>query len=127
MNWETTEEAKLYLLTSAKREAVGELFGEIIKGITQVKSGILKKDEIELVSAGLIRINDNPSFFQGDDFGELCVKIDAYVSDEDIQRLQPRILEKKLIITDLGDARESRPKKLISAGFAASCHDSEIR
>ena len=32
-----------------------------------------------------------------------------------------------LIITDLGDARESRPKKLISAGFAASCHDSEIR
>ena len=36
------------------------------------------------------------------------------------------LIEKKLIITDLGEDLENLPKKLISRGFVTSCHDSEI-
>ena len=100
MKWKTSEEAKQHLLISAKREAVGELFGEVIRGITKVEDGRLTKDEIEQVSSGLIRIDGNPLFFQGKDFGELCVKIDAYITDEDINRLSPRRIEKKVCISD---------------------------
>lgn len=38
MNWKTSEEAKTHLVTLAKREAVGELFGEMIRSISEVKT-----------------------------------------------------------------------------------------
>jgi hypothetical protein len=111
MNWKTAEEAKTHLVISAKREAVSEIFGEMIRSITQVRDFQLQRDEIEALSVGFIRIQGSPEFRQGTGVGELCTTIHAYVSEEDTQRFRPRTIQKKVCIADprlsLGEVRKT--------------------
>jgi hypothetical protein len=100
MNWKTTEEARNYLLSVAKREAVQELFGEFIRSMTQVENFKLVKDDILSVSSGFIRIKGVPEFYSGTGFAESCVRINAYVTDEDLARFKPRSVKKKVCIAD---------------------------
>jgi formylglycine-generating enzyme required for sulfatase activity len=109
MSWKATEEAKEHLLTLAKREAVSELFGEMIRSFTKVTNFQVEMDRITALSAGFLRIKGNPEFFNGRGFGELCVRINAYVTDEDIARFNPRTVRKTICISDprlpLGEVR----------------------
>ena len=111
MDWKTSEEAKAHLVTLAKREAVGELFGEMIRSFSKVENFKLKKDDIECFSSGLIRLKGVPEFNNGTGFGEICVKITAYITDEDVIRFQPRRVRKKVCISDprlsLGEVRRT--------------------
>lgn len=115
MNWKTSEEAKSHIITLAKREAVGELFGELIKSITEVQDFQFKRDDIVALSSGYIRTKGIPEYYNGKGFGELCTKINAYVTDEDIVRFKPRTLRKKVCIADprlsLGEIRQTAERQ----------------
>ena len=115
MNWKTSEEAKTHLTTLAKREAVGELFGEVIRSISEVKDFVLTRDDIQAFSSGFIRVEGIPEFYNGKGFGELCVKINAYVTNEDIARFQPREVRRKVCIADprltIGEVRQTAERQ----------------
>ena len=111
MEWKTSEEAKNHLVTAAKREAVGELFGEMIRSITEVRNFQLQRDDIEAISIGFLRVQGTPEFYQGSGFGEMCTKLNAHILEEDIQRFRPRTVERKVCIADprlsLGEVRQT--------------------
>lgn len=111
MEWKTSEEAKTHLVTAAKRAAVGELFGEMIRSITEVRNFRLQRDDIEAISIGFLRVQGTPEFYQGSGFGEICIKLNAHILEEDIQRFRPRTVERKVCIADprlsLGEVRQT--------------------
>jgi hypothetical protein len=100
MEWKTSEEAKTHLVAAAKRAAVGELFGEMIQSITEVRNFQLQRDDIEVISIGFLRVQGTPEFYQGSGFGEICTKINAHILEEDIQRFRPRTVERKVCVAD---------------------------
>jgi hypothetical protein len=115
MNWKTSEEAKAYLLTSAKREAVGQIFGEFIRSVTKVENYQLSRDDIEAYSVGFIRVEGIPEFYNGKGLGEMCVKMGAYVTDGDLARFKAREVKKKVCVADprlsLGEVRQIAEKQ----------------
>ena len=100
----TIDDLKRELLNNAKREAVSELFGELIKSFTKIENFKLTKDKMMAASAGFVRIKGDPTYSQGKNLGELCVKIDAYAKDEDFEKFKPKILTKKSCIAE-GDIK----------------------
>lgn len=92
---QTQSEIKNKLLTLAKRAAVEELFGSFIQSFTKVKNFSLQQDEIETYSVGFIRIKGSPVYSQGNNFGEVCIKITAHITQEDWEKIQPKELSKK--------------------------------
>jgi hypothetical protein len=115
MSWKTSEEAKAYLLTSAKREAVGQIFGEFIRSVTKVENYQLSKDDIEAYSVGFIRVEGIPEFYNGKGLGEMCVRMRAYVTDGDLARFKAREVKKKVCVADprlsLGEVRQIAEKQ----------------
>lgn len=100
MGWTSSEEAQRHLVNIAKREAVAELFGEMIWSMSEVKDLMLTRDEMQSSSAGLIRMRGTPRFSNGASFGDVCVVAELYVLKEDVQRLQPRTVRKKVCVAD---------------------------
>lgn len=100
MQWATSEEAQRHLVNIIKRDAVGELFGEMVWSLSEVKNLVLTRDEIQSFSAGLVRLRGTPQFYNGVNLGEVCVSAELYVTDEDISRFQPRTVSKKVCIAD---------------------------
>jgi len=98
--YETADDARSALLARAKEMAVQEIFGEFIRSLSTVENFSLTSHEIEATSVGFIRVRGNPRYFSGDGFGEVCVTIDAYVRDEDLDTLNPRSLTKKVVVAD---------------------------
>ncbi len=96
----TIDDIKIELLNNAKRDAVSELFGELIKSFTKVEHGTLTEDKIKAASAGFVRIKGNPTYYQGKNLGELCVKIEAYAKDADFEKFKPKILTKKSCLAE---------------------------
>ncbi|MCP4107116.1 MAG: hypothetical protein GY749_16510 [Desulfobacteraceae bacterium] len=96
----STDALKKELLSNAKRQAVNEIFGELITAFTKVESGILTEDKIRLASTGLIRIKGNPIFRNGNSFAEMCVSIDAYATEEDRKKFLPTKITKKYCATN---------------------------
>ena len=84
----------------AKRLAVGEFFGEFISSYTKVEMFTLAEDRIVASSAGFVRIKGSPVFESGDSFGEVCVIIDAYVTQEDLDKFKPISITKKHCVSD---------------------------
>lgn len=115
MNWKTSEEAQNHLVMLAKRQAVNEIFGEFIRSITQVKDYVLKSDDIQSISTGFIRIEGNPEFSNGNGFGEICVRLTAFVTEEDMKRYEPREVIKKVCVADprlsLGEIRQTAERQ----------------
>ena len=60
----TIDDLKKELLNNAKRDAVSELFGELIKSFTKVENFRLTEDKIMAASAGFVRIKGNPNYYQ---------------------------------------------------------------
>ena len=98
--YDNLDALKKDMVIQAKQMAVNELFGEVITSFTKVESGILTADKIQVASAGFIRIKDNPTFYNGKNLGEICVSIDAYVTEEDKQQFQPVMISKKHCATE---------------------------
>ena len=83
-------EIKELLLSKAKRDALGEIYGEMVSSKTEVKNFMLTSDLITAQSLGLVRIEGNPKFFNGENLGEVCVEIKAYVTKEDLKKFKPK-------------------------------------
>lgn len=103
------EEAKKELLQDARRGAVEQLFGSLVTSLTQVENLALKKDEIQAASLGYVRLEGGPSFFNGQSLGELCVRIQAYATEEDRAKLKPKELSKKTCAAE-GDVTTIRKR-----------------
>ena len=97
-------EVKNELLTLAKRSAVEELFGSLVKSFTKVKNFSLQRDDIETYSIGFIQIKGNPIYFQGKGFGEVCVTINADATEKAFEKIKPKQLSKKSCLME-GDLK----------------------
>jgi hypothetical protein len=77
------EAAKQELLLAARRDAMEKLLGSVVTSITRVEDLALRKDKIQAASAGFLRLQGEPEYFNGQALGELCVRVKAYTLDED--------------------------------------------
>ncbi len=111
----SADSLKAELLTAAKREAVREFFGEFISSFTKVENLRITADTIQATSLGFVRIKGDPEYYQGKNFGEVCVKIVVYATEEDFAQFQPQTLRQKSCITegDVKTIKEETEKKAI--------------
>ena len=90
-----TDQLKVLLMDQVKRDAVEELFGTILKSDTVVVDGKLVSDKVKQVAIGSVRIKGTPKFYNGKDFGEVCTKTEAYITEADFEKFQPKTLKYK--------------------------------
>jgi len=123
----SVDEAKNELLQSARRRAVEQFFGSLVTSLTEVENLALKKDQIQAVSMGYIRFEGNPTFFNGQSLGELCIRAQAYTTDEDRAKLKPRGLEKKACVAEgeVATIRKRAEERAISE--ALTDYDGNLR
>lgn len=88
-------EFKDYLLNKAKREALNRIYGEAIGSTTEVKNLELISDLITAKSIGIIRTKGDSEYYNSTNTGEVCVKIVAYITEEDLHKLQ---LKKEVLV-----------------------------
>ena len=100
VGYQDVDEIQADLLAAAKREVINELFGEMIVASTAVENFVVTSDQIRTSSIGFVRVDGNADFFQGEGFAEVCVTIQAYVTDEDKAQFIPERLEKKYCDAD---------------------------
>lgn len=103
------ENLKKEILINVKRLAVNEIFGELITSFTMIADFQLTEDNIRASSAGFIRIKGDPVYYQGQNLGDVCVKINAYAKDEDFAKFKPKVLSKKSCLME-GDVKEIKKK-----------------
>ena len=94
------EETKKNLLLQAKREASSELFGELITSYSAVQDFELTQDTITSSSAGYVRVEGSPTYSNGQNLGEICVAINAYVTEEDLNKFKAINISNKQCISD---------------------------
>lgn len=92
------------LLIAAKRSAVEELFGTSLKSFSKTEKSSLTIDQIETSTAGFVRIKGNPDYKNGQNMGEICIKIDIYNSEEDKEKILPKNISKKVCLSE-GDVK----------------------
>jgi hypothetical protein len=86
---------KEILIKDAKRNAVSEFFGEIVRSTTIVKDFELQTDKITSEGLGMIRVKGDPIFYNGKNLGEVCVELKAFISEDDIEKFKPEKVEIK--------------------------------
>lgn len=80
---------KVDLLLRAKRLAVDDLFGFLIVSSSAVQQSVLTDDEISTSSVGYVRVKGIPDYNHGDSLAEVCVTIQAYVTENDRMKFDP--------------------------------------
>lgn len=84
------DQLKMILMEQVKRDAVEELFGTMLKSKTEVVDGKLVSDKVKQVAVGSVRIKGKPEFYNGNNWGEVCTKAEAYITEEDFQKYKPQ-------------------------------------
>ena len=100
INYQSLDALKQDLLSSAQRQAVNELFGELITASTTVENFTLTRDQILTSSAGLVRINGTADYYNGENLAEVCITIRAYATEQDREKFKPKKLTKRHCITE---------------------------
>ncbi|MBT3310692.1 MAG: discoidin domain-containing protein [Desulfobacterales bacterium] len=95
VGYENIDALKAELLLQAKRMAVGQLYGEMISGFSKSEDFVLTKDRIMAYTSGMVRIQGSPHYANGSNFGEVCVTINAYITEQDRTKLAPVNISKK--------------------------------
>lgn len=97
----TMNELKQILLAKAKRMALSEIYGEMIHSKTEVQNFVLAHDLISAEALGIIRIKGTPKYYNGKNFGELCVLIEAFVTQEDLKKFKAKnVVIKRFCLND---------------------------
>ncbi|MEA2072525.1 MAG: hypothetical protein U9O86_02990 [Campylobacterota bacterium] len=91
----SNSELKKILMEQVKRDAVEELFGAKLESETTIVDGRLQSDRIKQSAVGKIRVKGTPEFYNGKGFGEMCTKIEAYITQEDYETYQPQTVTSK--------------------------------
>lgn len=96
----TAQKAQGDLITQVKREAINELFGEIIQAFTQVDNFVVTADQVLSLSSGFLRTRGDVIFYNGEGWGEICVVIEAYVTPADRAQFEPFISQGEECVTN---------------------------
>ncbi|MBV7336177.1 serine protease [Chloroflexi bacterium TSY] len=100
-NYQSLEALKADLLTTATYQAVGELFGELVVVQTVRENSQVSREQIQSTSAGLIRIAGNPRYRNHEsNLAEVCISIEAYITNQDKKKLEPITLEDQICVSD---------------------------
>ncbi|MDX8395201.1 MAG: hypothetical protein R8K22_02170 [Mariprofundaceae bacterium] len=105
------EKTKQLLLNGAKRDAISEIFGELITSYSEMSDFELTQDNVRASTAGYVRIKGDPVFSNGKNFGEACVTIQAYAKPEDKAKFKSVKISNKKCTSD-GDLSLKAVKKV---------------
>jgi len=86
----TLAEQKKMLIEQAKIESLEELYGTLISSSTDIKDGKLVSDKIKSRAVGAVRVDGNPSFYNGKNLGEICADVNVYITKTDIKKYSPK-------------------------------------
>ena len=86
----TLDEQKKILIEKAKQESLEELYGTLISSSTDIKNGKLISDSIKSRAVGAVRVNGNPSFYNGKNLGEICTDVNVYITKQDLEKYSPK-------------------------------------
>ena len=112
------DELKSILLDKAKQEALVELYGHMIYTKTDIKNGQIENDEVRQRAIGAVRVEGTPKYYNGQNFGEVCVDVNAYVTKKDIEKYSPKKIELKHFCYANPDVAVSQVKtKARAAGY----------
>ena len=100
IGYDSLDELKRDLLINAKREAVNELFGELIAASTAVENFVLTSDQIRTSTLGLVRVDGDIDYYNGKNLAEVCVSISTYTTEQDRDKFKPVKLSKRNCITE---------------------------
>ncbi len=89
------DQLKALLMEQVKRDAVEEIFGTKLASDTLIVDGKLVSDRVRQVAAGSVQVKGQAKFYNGTNFGEVCTKVEAYVSEKDFQKYQPQTFKMK--------------------------------
>ena len=98
-DYATVEELKADIEANAKRLAVAALYGEQITALTTVEGFRVTRDQIDTYAVGFVRVNDI-QFYDGAAQGELCVRITAFATDDDLARFAPQRIVSRMCKAD---------------------------
>jgi hypothetical protein len=86
----TLAEQKKILVEQAKQESLEELYGTLISSSTDIQDGKLISDKIKSRAVGAVRVDGNPSFYNGKNLGEICTDVHVYITKKDLEKYQPK-------------------------------------
>jgi hypothetical protein len=100
-NYENIDQLKKDLELNAKRAAVEELFGEFLMGYSAMADSVLLEDQILSSTIGYVRVAGTPQYKNHEgNLAEVCVSIEALVTEEDRQNLEPVALSNDRCLGD---------------------------
>ncbi len=79
-------EVKEIALNEAKNAAAKEIYGEVLISETVMIGGKVLDDVVREQSGGVVRIKGEPTFKNGENFGDIVVTIEAYATEEDLKK-----------------------------------------
>lgn len=106
-NNKTQEELKTILISKTKAEALEELYGTRIKTKTELKNGKLISDEIKQLVLGTVRVKGEPSYSNGKNWGEICATLNAYITNEDFAKYEPKQIKLTNFCTNISNQAEA--------------------
>lgn len=86
----TLGQLKEILVNQAKQEALAELYGQLMYSKTDLKDGKIMSDEIRQRAIGVVRTLGNPKFYNGSNFGSICVDTKFYTTKKDLEKYSPK-------------------------------------
>ena len=84
------DEQKKILIEKAKQESIEELYGTLISISTDIENDKIINNKIKSRAVGAVRINGNPSFYNGKNLGEICADIKVYITKKDLKKYSPK-------------------------------------
>jgi HrpA-like RNA helicase len=81
---------KKILIEKAKQESLEELYGTLISTSTDIENGKIMSDKMKSRAVGAVRINGNPSFYNGKNLGEICTDVNVYITKKDLEKYSPK-------------------------------------
>lgn len=83
-------EISAVMLQNAKRSALSEIYEQMIYPTTAAGGFQLTSDIISDKSLGIIKIEGDPKYYNGPNFGEVCVDITAYITKPDLEMFKKK-------------------------------------
>ena len=84
------DQLKQILLGQAKQEALGELYGQLMYSKTDLVDGKIMSDNIRQRAIGSVRVQGNPKFYNGSNFGSICADVTSYITKKDLEKYSPK-------------------------------------
>lgn len=81
------------LLVDAKKQAVGDLYGELIRSVIRVANLQIVQDELESIAIGKVHLLAPPEYVQGPTLADVCIRATFYVTEDERQDFMPQVVQ----------------------------------